>query len=82
MAPIPSPPLPRIITYYQTQHDGEGKLISPLQLVQQPGIAITHVMVAAIHLNEDPDAMTLNDHHPSHERFTTSKAHRAPCTPI
>ncbi|KAH8879612.1 glycoside hydrolase family 18 protein [Thozetella sp. PMI_491] len=75
MAPVPSPPVPRIITYYQTHHDAQGKLISPLSLIQQPGIGLTHLILAAIHLNEDPDGMTLNDHHPSHERFITLWAH-------
>ncbi|KAK4191672.1 chitinase 2 [Podospora australis] len=78
MPPIPSrddsPPLPRLITYYQTHHTPEsegGKHISVLPLVTQPGIHLTHLILAAIHLNENPEALTLNDHHPSHERFTT-----------
>lgn len=74
MAPTPprpsaAPPLPRVIAYYQTHHDPSGRHISLLPLVQRPGISITHVVVAAIHLNEDPKAITLNDHHPAHPRF-------------
>ncbi|KAK3945171.1 class III chitinase [Diplogelasinospora grovesii] len=61
-----------IITYYQTHHDSvSGKHISVLPLVQQPGISLTHLIVAAIHVNEDPRNITLNDHHPSHARFQT-----------
>lgn len=73
MPPLPtsSNPLPRLITYYQTHHDSSGKLISPLPLITQPGITITHVIVAAIHINDKPEDITLNDHHPSHPRFQT-----------
>lgn len=79
MAPIlpsaeDSPALPRLITYYQTHHSPlaeGGKHISVLPLLTQPGIHLTHLILAAIHLNEDPAAITLNDHRPSHERFTT-----------
>ncbi|KLU89951.1 class III chitinase [Magnaporthiopsis poae ATCC 64411] len=69
MAPIPRPELPRIITYYQTHHTADGRPISVLPLLTEPGISVTHVIVAAIHLNDDPSAMTLNDHHPDHPRF-------------
>lgn len=72
MPPIPSPPaLPRIITYYQTHHSPDGKPISALPLLTQPGIRITHLILAAIHINGDPHGITLNDHPPSHPRFHT-----------
>ncbi|KAL2179085.1 glycoside hydrolase family 18 protein [Thermothelomyces heterothallicus CBS 202.75] len=72
MPPLPQPPaLPRVITYYQTHHTPSGKPISVLPLLQQPGIGITHVILAAIHINEDPAGLTLNDHPPSDPRFTT-----------
>ncbi|KAH6966217.1 glycoside hydrolase superfamily [Fusarium venenatum] len=73
MPPLPpsANPLPRLVTYYQTHHDSSGNLISPLPLITQPGIAITHVIVAAIHINEDPEKITLNDYHPSHPIFQT-----------
>jgi chitinase len=74
MPPIPTDAaaLPRLITYYQTHHDADtGKPISVLPLLTQPGIALTHLIVAAIHLNDDPEALTLNDHSPSHPRFQT-----------
>ncbi|KAK3299349.1 glycoside hydrolase family 18 protein [Chaetomium fimeti] len=71
MPPLPHPELPRLITYYQTHHTPSGTPISILPLLQQPNITLTHVILAAIHINEDPAALTLNDHPPSHERFTT-----------
>ncbi|KAK1770418.1 chitinase [Phialemonium atrogriseum] len=67
----PLPPTPRIITYYQTHHDPSGKPISVLPLLTEPGIGLTHLILAAIHINQDPAALTLNDHPPSHPRFTT-----------
>lgn len=76
MPPLPlgPTPLPRLITYYQTLHDGEGKPISILPLITQPSIAVTHVILAAIHINEDPGHITLNDHSPDHERHQTAWA--------
>lgn len=72
MPPVPPPPaLPRIITYYQTHHTSDGKPISALPLLTQPGIRLTHLILAAIHINGDPDGITLNDHPPSHPRFHT-----------
>ncbi|OTB05187.1 glycoside hydrolase family 18 protein [Hypoxylon sp. CI-4A] len=62
---------PRIVVYYQTTHDSDGNSISILPLITQPNISLTHLIVAAIHLNEDPSALTLNDHAPSHPRYTT-----------
>ncbi|KAI1084199.1 glycoside hydrolase family 18 protein [Whalleya microplaca] len=61
--------LPRIILYHQTTHDPDGNLVSILPLITQPGIAVTHINVAAIHINEDPDGLTLNDHAPSDPRY-------------
>ncbi|KAK4157618.1 chitinase 2 [Chaetomidium leptoderma] len=71
MPPLPHPALPRLITYYQTHHTPSGTHISVLPLLQHDGIQLTHLILAAIHLNEDPSAITLNDHHPSHPRFAT-----------
>lgn len=62
---------PRIILYHQTIHDRDGNLISILPLITQPGISLTHLIVAAIHINEDPNGLTLNDHAPSDPRYTT-----------
>ncbi|KFA77712.1 hypothetical protein S40288_00505 [Stachybotrys chartarum IBT 40288] len=73
MPPLPPPanPLPRLVMYYQTHHDAAGNSISILPLLTQPGIAVTHVILAAIHINGEPDELTLNDHRPDHARFQT-----------
>jgi hypothetical protein len=71
MTPIPRPPLPRVIVYHQTVNDPEANPISVLPLITRPDISVTHIIVAAIHINEDPSAITLNDHHPSDPRFLT-----------
>jgi hypothetical protein len=66
MPPIPtSESVPRLIVYHQTHHDRSGKPISALPLI---GSGVTHVYIAAIHLNDSPENITLNDHHPDHER--------------
>ncbi|TAQ87197.1 hypothetical protein B7494_g4471 [Chlorociboria aeruginascens] len=70
MPPIPTPP-PRIIIYYQTLHSPDGTPCSILPIIKEPNIAVTHVNVAAIHLNDPPGNITLNDHVPSHSRYLT-----------
>lgn len=72
MPPLPHQHVPRLIVYYQTHHSPEtGAHISLLPLVSQPGISLTHLILAAIHLNDPPSNITLNDHPPSHPRFAT-----------
>ncbi|KAI1753566.1 alkaline phosphatase [Xylaria castorea] len=66
--------LPRLILYYQTLHNPDGTPISILPLLTKPGIHVTHLIVAAIHINDDPDALTLNDHPPSDPRYVTTWA--------
>ncbi|KAI0865103.1 alkaline phosphatase [Xylaria cubensis] len=66
--------LPRLVLYYQTTHNPDGTPISVLPLLTKPGIRVTHIIVAAIHINEDPDALTLNDHPPSDPRYVTTWA--------
>lgn len=62
---------PRVILYHQTHHGpNNGPPVSLLPLItQQTGV--THVIVAAIHLNEGPGNITLNDNPPDHEKFNT-----------
>ncbi|KAI9506322.1 hypothetical protein GGI25_002314 [Coemansia spiralis] len=60
--------LPRLVIYYQTHHDSSGKFISIRPLLQ-PGISVTHVILAAIHINEDPNSITLNDQVLEHPRY-------------
>ncbi|TGO47516.1 hypothetical protein BCON_0274g00030 [Botryotinia convoluta] len=71
MPPVPIPTTSRIVIYYQTQHHPNGKLCSILPIITKPNIVVTHVNVAAIHLNDPPGNITLNDHVPHHERFVT-----------
>ncbi|KAI1340859.1 glycoside hydrolase family 18 protein [Xylariaceae sp. FL0016] len=74
MTSSPTPPLPRIVLYHQTTHDPQGNPISILPLITQPGLSLTHLIIAAIHINEDPNGLTLNDHPPSDPRYTTTWA--------
>lgn len=62
---------PRLILYHQTHHQpNNGPPVSLLPLItNQTGI--THIILAAIHINEQPSALTLNDHPPSDPRFHT-----------
>ncbi|RFU30715.1 hypothetical protein B7463_g5627, partial [Scytalidium lignicola] len=71
MPPIPPPSTPRIVIYYQTLHTPDGRPISILPIVTQPNIEVTHINVAAIHLNDPPGNITLNDHVPSDPRYLT-----------
>ncbi|KAF2027113.1 Pkinase-domain-containing protein [Setomelanomma holmii] len=59
---------PRLIVYHQTFHNSSGNYHSLLPLLTN-NTGITHVIVAAIHLNDDPGHITLNDHLPNDERF-------------
>lgn len=71
MPPLPRQELPRIVVYFQTHHDPQGNPI-PLLPLLQPGIRLTHLNVAAFHINQKPDPrqiITLNDHHPTNPRF-------------
>ncbi|KAF2729443.1 Pkinase-domain-containing protein [Polyplosphaeria fusca] len=75
MAPMPPVFLPldqgpRLVVYAQTFHDGEGNYHSLLPLVTN-NTGLTHVILAAIHLNDGPGNITLNDHPPDDARFTT-----------
>ncbi|KAF1912006.1 glycoside hydrolase superfamily [Ampelomyces quisqualis] len=59
---------PRLIVYHQTIHDPQGNPHSLLPLLTN-NTGITHVIVAAIHLNAEPGNITLNDHRPDDKRF-------------
>lgn len=58
-ATVTSPGTPRIICYHQT-HYLNGKFVSILPLLTHE-TGVTHVIVAAIHINEPPGNITLND---------------------
>jgi len=60
---------PRVVVYHQTIHR-DGKYVSLLPLItNQTGV--THVIVAAIHLNEGPGNITLNDDPPHASKYET-----------
>ncbi|KAM3419431.1 hypothetical protein BST61_g5357 [Cercospora zeina] len=62
---------PRVIVYHQTHHGpDDGPPVSLLPLITNP-TGVTHVIIAAIHINDRPEALTLNDTSPSHEKFNT-----------
>lgn len=62
--------LPRLVVYFQTTHDSSGRPISMLPLVNQKGIALTHLIVCSLHINEDSE-IHLNDYPPSDPAFYT-----------
>lgn len=62
--------LPRLIVYFQTTHDSSGQPISMLPLVQEKNIALTHLIVCSLHINENSE-VHLNDYPPSDARFQT-----------
>ena len=62
---------PRVIVYHQTHHGPDnGPPISLLPLITN-ATGVTHVIIAAIHVNSKPEDLTLNDTHPSHQKFNT-----------
>lgn len=75
MAPPPLPPrqpprnLPRTVIYHQTHYRNNDKdYVSILPLLTEP-TGITHLIIAAIHLNDKPGDITLNDHPPDNPLF-------------
>ena len=66
MPPIVGPVVqfePRVVCYHQTHHRRNGDYVSILPLLTEATdlIGITHLIVAAIHLNEAPGDITLNN---------------------
>lgn len=68
--PAQAAPFKRTVVYYQTQYSNgaTGTYVSPKPLIDR-NTGVTDVLVAAIHLNEDK-VVHLNDHPPSHSRYT------------
>lgn len=58
-APSPDERLPRIVCYHQTLWDGDN-YVSMLPL-SRGGRRTTHVIIAAIHINQNAGNLTLND---------------------
>lgn len=61
-----SEPQPRIVCYHQTHYNQSGDYVSILPLVTEAEevIGITHLIVGAIHLNDLPGQITLNEDAP------------------
>jgi len=64
------PQCPRLILYHQTHLDHSDNPISILPVLTN-NTGVTHVIIAAIHLNEGPGNITLNDHPPDYPKFNT-----------
>ncbi|PSR81296.1 endo-N-acetyl-beta-D-glucosaminidase precursor [Coniella lustricola] len=62
--------LPRLVIYFQTTHDDLGNPISMLPLIHEKHIALTHLIVCSLHINEDQD-IRLNDYSPYDPHFYT-----------
>lgn len=71
MPPLPATALstfnPRVVCYFQTYHENGG-YVSLLPLITNTSGA-THVILAAIHINWDPNNLTLNDDPPDHPKY-------------
>ena len=59
---------PRVILYHQTLIPGGGQYVSMLPLLEN-NTGISHVIIAAIHLNDQPGDITLNDDPPNSPKF-------------
>ncbi|KAL4923727.1 alkaline phosphatase family protein [Aspergillus undulatus] len=70
MPPIPPPSYPhRIVLYHQTLRPDRGPYVSLLPLLNNH-TGITHVILAAFHLNApNPERITLNDDPPTHSMY-------------
>ncbi|KAK5119567.1 hypothetical protein LTR85_007395 [Meristemomyces frigidus] len=55
---------PRLVNYVQTFHDVAGNPLSLLPLLNE-NTGITHVNLAALHINSDASDITLNDNNPN-----------------
>ncbi|TWU70915.1 hypothetical protein ED733_000512 [Metarhizium rileyi] len=62
--------LPRLVVYFQTTHDPNGRPLSMLPLVKEKGIALTHLIVCSLHVQENSQ-IHLNDYPPDDARFYT-----------
>ena len=64
----------RVVLYHQTHYKHSTEFVSLLPLITEPSdtIPITHLIIAAFHLNESPEQITLNNDAPSdpkHDRL-------------
>ena len=62
---------PRVILYHQTHHGpNNGPPVSLLPLITN-ATGVTHIIIAAIHINEGPGNISLNDDPPEAPKFST-----------
>jgi len=61
---------PRVVCYHQTHFDKQGGYVSILPILTEARdfVGITHLIIAAIHLNEAPGQITLNDDPPDAQK--------------
>jgi hypothetical protein len=62
--------LPRLVIYFQTTHDSSNNPISMLPLINEKGIALTHLIVCSFHINQG-GVIHLNDFTPDDPHFYT-----------
>lgn len=62
--------LPRLVIYFQTTHDSNNNPISMLPLINEKGIALTHLIVCSFHINQG-GVIHLNDFPPDDPHFYT-----------
>ena len=71
MPPVPPRPhRPRVVVYHQTHFGPDGQFVPLLPLVTEgaESVGLTHLIIAAIHLNEQPGDINLNNDPPGHPR--------------
>ena len=70
MPPVSAAHKPKVVVYHQT-HFRNGHFVSVLPLITEAEVAIgtTHLIIAAIHLNNIPGDITLNDDPPNAPKF-------------
>lgn len=57
---------PRVVCYHQTHYNRNGEFVSILPLLTEAKdfVSVTHMIIAAIHLNDPPGNISLNDDPP------------------
>jgi len=61
---------PRLVAYIQTFRSVDGGPLSLLPLLNEH-TGVTHILLSAVHLNDQPGDITLNEHHPNDTMYDT-----------
>ncbi|PGH27190.1 hypothetical protein AJ80_01147 [Polytolypa hystricis UAMH7299] len=74
MPPLPvrrndGPSRPRVVCYCQTYFPNNSSRFVSMKPLLANNCGVTHIILAAIHINADPDNITLNDDSPDDPRF-------------